>query len=114
ENAEAADNAAKSRMKQKQPQGQRQVAQEIVLFPEIRPGQIKEKGAHLQAKHDQNDAKRFIHERESAPGRMSSASGLLKRSDAVRSGRGVNVTPIALGKPLKPPLDTPRRFLGHA
>jgi hypothetical protein len=67
ENTEATDDAAKGRVQQKQAKSHRQMAEEIVLFPEIGPREIEEKGAHLQTKNDQDYAKRFVHERESAP-----------------------------------------------
>jgi hypothetical protein len=50
--AEAADDAAERRMEQKQADRHGQMAQEIVLLPEIGPGEIEEKSAHLQTKDD--------------------------------------------------------------
>jgi len=102
ENAEAADNAAKRGMKEKQADGQRRVAQEVVLLPEIRPWEIQEKRTHLQTKNDQDYAQRFVHERELArPGKKRLTSGFLKRSDAVRHIAVVNIGRIDLRETLE-------------
>ncbi len=90
------------------------MAQEIVLLPEIGPREIEEKGAHLQAKDDQDYAKRFVHERESARlGKKRSASGFLKRGNAVRNVAVINVGRIDLGKTLERRFDITRRFLSN-
>jgi hypothetical protein len=61
-NAEAADDATKRRVKKKQAHRSRKMVKEIVLLPEIGPGEIEEKSAHLQTKDDQDYAQRFVHE----------------------------------------------------
>ena len=86
----------------------------IVLFPEIGPREIEKERAHLQAKDDQNYAKRLVHERESAnPAKQGSASGFLKRGDAIGDVTIVNVGRIDLREALERPFDITRRFLGN-
>ena len=90
------------------------MAEEKVLLPEIGPREIKEKCAHLQAKDDQDYAKRFVHERESAhPRKKRSASGFLKRGDAVRDIAVVNIGRINLGKAFERRFDITRGFLSN-
>ncbi len=87
--------------------------EEIVLFPEIGPGKIEEERAHLQAKDDQDYAKRLVHERESDPIRQGSASGFLKRGDAVGNVAIVNIGRIDLGEAFERPFNITRGFLGN-
>lgn len=89
------------------------MTQKKVLFPEIGPGEIEEKGTHLQTKNDQNYAQRFIHERELAPGQMRSAGRFLKRGDAVRDITVVNIGRIDLRETLERRFYITRRFLGN-
>ena len=92
-----------------------QMEEEKVLFPEIGPRKIEKKRAHLQAKDDQNCAKRLVHERESVnPAKQGSASGFLKRGDTVGDVAIVNVGRIDLRKALERPFNITRRFLGNA
>ena len=63
EDAEAADDAAKGSVQEKYSHGLRKVSEKIVTFPIVRPREIEKERAHLQAKDNQNDAKRFVHER---------------------------------------------------
>ena len=114
ENADAADGAAKRRMKKKKTQCLGQVDEKIVLLPEIGPGEIEKECAHLQAKDDQNDTKRLIHERKSEnPREQGSASGFLKRGDAVGNIAIVDIGRIDLREALERPFNIPRRFLGN-
>jgi hypothetical protein len=62
EDAEATDNAAEGGVQKKQAHRSRKMVKKIVLLPEIGPGEIEEKSAHLQTKDDQDYAQRFIHE----------------------------------------------------
>ena len=90
------------------------MTQEVVLLPEIGPGEIQEKRTHLQTKNDQNYAQCFIHERELArPGKKRSAGGFLKRGDAVRHIAVVNIGRIDLGETLERCFYITRRFLGN-
>jgi len=63
EDAEAADDAAKGSVQEKYSHGLRKVSEKIVTFPIVRPREIEKERAHLQAEDNQNDAKRFVHER---------------------------------------------------
>jgi hypothetical protein len=63
EDAEAADDAAKGSVQEKYSHGLRKVNEKIVPFPIVRPREIEKERAHLQAEDNQNDAKRFVHER---------------------------------------------------
>ena len=101
-------------MKQKHADGGGQMAKEVILFPEIGPREIKEKRAHLQTKDDQDYAKCFVHERELArPGKKRSASGFLKRGDAVGNVAIVDIGRIDLRKALERPFHIAGRFLGN-
>ena len=114
EDADAADYTPNGRMQEKHAKRLRQMDKKIVLLPEIGPGEIKEEGAHLQAKDDQNYAESLVHERESVnPAKQGSASGFLKRGDAIGDVTIVNITRIDLRKALERPFDITRRFLGN-
>jgi len=63
EDAEAADDATNGSVEKKHSHGLRKVSEEIVAFPIVRPREIEKEGAHLQAEDNQNNAKRFVHER---------------------------------------------------
>src|SRR5215467_10206225 len=55
--------------------------EKIVLFPEIGPRKIEKKRAHLQAKDDQNCAKRLVHERETE--KRTALHGVAERLAAI-------------------------------
>jgi len=91
------------------------MCKEVVVLPIVSPREIEKEGAHLQAKNDQNDAKRFAHERRSVcPRKRRSAGGLLKRGDALGNVAVVNVARIDLRKTLQRRFNLTRRFLSNA
>src|SRR5579871_808435 len=112
ENAEATDDAAKRGVQEKHANGLRQVREDVIALPKIRPGQVEKERTHLQTKNDKNDAKRFIHERRSVrPRKRRSASGLLKRSDAVGNVAIIDVGRIDLRETFERRLNVTRGFL---
>jgi hypothetical protein len=74
EDAEAADDATKGSVEKKHSQGLRKVSEEIVALPIVGPREIEKERAHLQAEDNQNDAKRFVHERRSVWPRETAVS----------------------------------------
>jgi len=63
EDAEAADDTANGSVEKKHSHGLWKVSEKIVAFPIVGPREIEKEGAHLQAEDNQNNAKRFVHER---------------------------------------------------
>src|SRR5438445_13150511 len=93
----------------------RKMREEIVVLPVVSPWEIEKERAHLQAKNDQNDAKRFIHERRSVcPRKQRLASGLLKRGNAFRDVAVVNVARIDLRKTFQRRFNVTCGFLSNA
>ena len=63
ENSQTADDAAEGSMEKQHSKCLRKMREEIVVLPVVSPWEVEKERAHLQAEDNQNDAKRFVHER---------------------------------------------------